>query len=83
MNNRRAELLLRAEAKREKERRELKRRCESSLVEFIKEAWHIVEPGQPYVHGWHVETIATHLEAITDGAQFDDGTPTSPGWWAD
>lgn len=74
MNNRRAELLLRAEAKREKERRELKRKCEASLVEFIKEAWHIVEPGQPYVHGWHVETIATHLEAITDGAQFDDGT---------
>ena len=73
MSNR-SQLLLRAEAKRELDRRKMKKRCEDSLVEFIKEAWHVIEPGQPYLHGWHVEMIAEHLEAITDGAQFDDGT---------
>jgi len=71
MSNR-AQLLLRAAAKREKDRRDLKRKCEASLVEFIRNAWHVVEPGQPYVHGWHVEVVAQHLEAITDGVQFDD-----------
>ena len=51
-----------------------KRRCELSLAEYIKQAWHVVEPGQPYVHGWHIDFICAHLEAITDEVQFDDGT---------
>lgn len=51
-----------------------KRRCELSLAEYIKAAWHVVEPGQPYIHGWHIDFICAHLEAITDGVQFDDGT---------
>lgn len=51
-----------------------KRKCELSLVEFIKAAWHVIEPGQPYIHSWHVDFIAAHLTAITDGVQFDDGT---------
>lgn len=38
-----------------------------SLAEFVKEAWHVLEPNQPYVHGWHVEVICEHLEAITNG----------------
>ena len=37
------------------------------LVHFIKQAWHIVEPGQPYVHGWHIDAMAEHLEAVTSG----------------
>jgi predicted phage terminase large subunit-like protein len=36
------------------------------LAEFIKQAWHIVEP-TPYVHGWHIDAICEHLEAITNG----------------
>lgn len=28
-------------------------------------AWHVLEPGQPYKHGWHVDAICEHLEAIT------------------
>ena len=51
-----------------------KRRCELSLAEFIKAAWHVVEPGQPYVHGWHIDFICAHLEAITNGEVMDDGT---------
>ena len=51
-----------------------KRRCELSLAEFIKAAWHVVEPGQPYIHGWHIDFICAHLEAITNGEVMDDGT---------
>ena len=44
-----------------------KRKCEMSLAFFIKEAWSIIEPGQPYIHGWHIDFICAHLEAITRG----------------
>ena len=44
-----------------------KEACEESLTAFIKAAWHIVEPGQPYVHGWHIDAICEHLEAVTNG----------------
>src|SRR4051812_31748873 len=44
--------------------RELARR---SLVEFARQSWHIVEPGRQYVHGWHVDAIVEHLEAVTRG----------------
>lgn len=39
----------------------------ASLRDFIPAAWHIVEPGTPYVHGWHIDAIAEHLEAATKG----------------
>lgn len=41
--------------------------CSRSLVEFMRQAWHVLEPEQPYVHGWHIDAIAEHLEAITAG----------------
>ena len=47
--------------------------CETSLAAFIRHAWHIIEPGQPYIHGWHIDFICAHLEAITDGVEFEDG----------
>ena len=52
-----------------------KRRCELSLANFIRKAWHVVEPGQPYVDNWHIGLICAHLEAITDGHVLDDGSP--------
>ncbi|RFC66582.1 terminase [Fulvimarina endophytica] len=33
----------------------------------MREAWHVLEPTRPYVHGWHIEAICSHLEAVTDG----------------
>jgi len=51
-----------------------KRKCELSLAEFVKGAWHVIEPEQPYVHGWHIDFICAHLEAITRGEVMDDGT---------
>ena len=46
--------------------------CEKSLVEFIKQAWHVIEPGQEYIHNWHIDAIAKHLTAITNGMMIDD-----------
>jgi len=51
-----------------------KRKCEMSLASFVKAAWHVIEPGQAYVHGWHIDYICAHLEAITDGVLNDDET---------
>lgn len=50
-----------------------KRKCELSLAEFVRHAWKVIEPGQPYVHGWHIDFICAHLEAITDGVELDSG----------
>jgi predicted phage terminase large subunit-like protein len=41
--------------------------CKRSLVTFTRRAWPVLEPGQPYVHGWHMDAIAEHLEAISAG----------------
>jgi len=49
-----------------------KDRCEDDLSYFIKKAWHIVEPGREYIHGWHIELICQHLKAITDGVEIDE-----------
>lgn len=47
--------------------------CEESLAEYVQRAWHVVEPGSEYVHGWHIDFICAHLEAITDGVTLDNG----------
>lgn len=44
----------------------IRERC-TSLAGFIREAWHVLEPSQPYIHGWHIDAICQHLEAVTDG----------------
>ena len=38
-----------------------------SLVEFVRQAWHVVEPNEAYIHGPPVEAIAAHLQAVTEG----------------
>lgn len=45
-------------------RRELSRR---SLADFVKLAWHVIEPGQPYVHGPHIDAMCEMLEAVERG----------------
>jgi predicted phage terminase large subunit-like protein len=35
--------------------------------EFIEPAWHVIEPATPFVAGYHVDAIAEHLQAISDG----------------
>ena len=41
--------------------------CRRSLATYIRRAWRVLEPGQPYVHGWHIDAMAEHLQAVTDG----------------
>lgn len=41
--------------------------CGKSLANFVRLAWHVVEPSQPYSHGWHIDCICAHLEAVTRG----------------
>jgi len=40
--------------------------CKRSLANFIKRAWPHVDP-QPYIHGWHMDAMAEHLEACAAG----------------
>ena len=49
--------------KKEKERR----KASASLYDFVQQAWHVVEPGVPFVPSWHIETICEHLEAVSGG----------------
>lgn len=35
-----------------------------SLTHFIKKWWYVVESASPYVHGWHIDAICEHLEAV-------------------
>lgn len=45
---------------------QIRERCKS-LTNFVKEAWDVLEPSNPYIHGWHVDAICEHLEAISYG----------------
>jgi predicted phage terminase large subunit-like protein len=67
---------IRAERARRAQQRELDRvshdaeairaRCQT-LVGFVREAWHVLEPNARYIHSWHIDAIAAHLEAVTAG----------------
>jgi predicted phage terminase large subunit-like protein len=49
-------------------RQEKERRAASaSLYEFVKQSWHVVEPGIPFIPSWHIEEICEHLEAVSAG----------------
>lgn len=37
------------------------------LTDFVRRAWPYVEPNIPYLHNWHIDVIADHLEAVTWG----------------
>src|SRR5574343_1166013 len=40
--------------------------CEENLYEFLKRSWKYIDPA-PFIGGWHLEAIAEHLQAVTDG----------------
>lgn len=39
----------------------------NSLLAFVNEAWHVLKPHEPFLTNWHLEAIAAHLEAVSDG----------------
>src|SRR5579872_4234425 len=38
-----------------------------SLGEFVRQAWHVVEPSTEFVPNWHIDAIVEHLQAVTRG----------------
>jgi predicted phage terminase large subunit-like protein len=45
----------------------MRAKCELSLFEFVKQAWHILHPSTPLVTGWCMEVMCEHLQAVTEG----------------
>src|SRR5215469_2096568 len=41
--------------------------AQSSLVDFVKQAWPLVEPATAILWNWHLDLICEYLEAVTDG----------------
>lgn len=41
--------------------------AKKSLFDFVRQAWHVIEPGVPLIEGWHIDAICQHLEAVSDG----------------
>jgi len=37
------------------------------LGEFVRQAWHVVEPSTPFIPNWHIDAMAEHLEAVSRG----------------
>jgi hypothetical protein len=37
------------------------------LLNFIEQAWHIVEPGKEFKGGWHIDAICEHLTYVSLG----------------
>ena len=45
----------------------LTRTAERSLRDYVRQAWPILEPDQPFLETWHLDLVAEHLEAVTAG----------------
>src|SRR3990167_5161443 len=45
----------------------LKELAERKLIEFVRQAWHVLEPDTLFVDGWHLHAICEHLEAVYEG----------------
>lgn len=43
-----------------------KAKCEFSLIDFVEQAWPVLEPSIEFKRGWAVEAIAEHLQAVTE-----------------
>jgi predicted phage terminase large subunit-like protein len=41
--------------------------CKRKLSWFVRRAWPVLEPFQKYIHGWHIDVVCEHLEAVTRG----------------
>lgn len=39
----------------------------ASLKDFVREAWKVLKPAEPYHHNWHIDAICEHLESVSSG----------------
>jgi len=63
----RQEMLLRERLRRRYQPDEAQVAAERSFRAYIEQAWHVVEPATPFVPGFHIDAIAEHLQAVSDG----------------
>lgn len=38
--------------------------CERSLEEFVKAAWHVIEPREPLIWNWHLSVVCAYTQAF-------------------
>lgn len=43
------------------------RRCQKSLIDFVREAWPVLEPSTPFVDGRAIRAICSAMEAVARG----------------
>ena len=46
---------------------EERERLRYSYADFIKEAWPALKKHEPFIHNWHLDALACHLEAVSRG----------------
>lgn len=44
----------------------IRAKCQS-FKQFVRHAWHVIEPSTPLKWSWHLDAICDHLEAVTRG----------------
>jgi hypothetical protein len=52
-----------------------RRRAQRSFAEFVKIAWHVLEPETPLIWNWHLDAICFHLQALSEGKFLELGLP--------
>lgn len=35
-----------------------------SLAHYVRASWHVLEPGTPFIDGWHVDLVCEYLQAV-------------------
>lgn len=45
----------------------IKQKCETSLYEFVKRFWYVVEGENTFHDNWHIDVICQHLQACVEG----------------
>ena len=45
----------------------------ASLSEFVKQAWHVFEPGTPLKWSWVLDAICEHVQALLEDRLVRDG----------
>jgi len=58
----------------EKNAAAIRDRCKT-LIGFVREAWHVLEPRTQFTEGWVTRAICDHLQAITLGTFLNMGLP--------
>lgn len=50
-----------------------RKRAERSFAEFVKMAWHVLEPETSLIWNWHLDAVCVHLQALVEGKFLDLG----------